>query len=98
MAIEVHVRTQSDLTNEIPRFEAFFLRSGQAALSRHPGWLVALQRGLGHIPYCLEAREEEEVRGLLPLVYIRSLLFGRFLVSLPYLNSGGIMADDPDKQ
>src|SRR5437899_1416969 len=94
MAIEVHVRTQSDLTNEIPRFEAFFLRSGQVALSRHPGWLVALQRGLGHIPYYLEAREEEKVRGLLPLVYIRSLLFGRFLVSLPYLNSGGVMTDD----
>jgi FemAB-related protein (PEP-CTERM system-associated) len=43
----------------------------------------------------LEARDGEEIRGLLPLAYVRSLLFGRFLVSLPYLNSGGVMADDP---
>lgn len=31
--------------------------------------------------------------GLLPLAYVRSLLFGRFLVSLPYLNVGGVLAD-----
>jgi FemAB-related protein (PEP-CTERM system-associated) len=32
--------------------------------------------------------------GLLPLAYVHSLLFGRFLVSLPYLNYGGVIADD----
>jgi serine/alanine adding enzyme len=65
------------------------------ALSRHPGWLLALQHGLKHVPYCLEAREGETTRGLLPLAYVRSLLFGRFLVSLPYLNTGGVLTDDP---
>lgn len=65
------------------------------ALSRHPSWLPVLQLGLGHDPFCLEAREGETTRGLLPLAYVRSLLFDRFLVSLPYLNSGGVMADDP---
>jgi FemAB-related protein (PEP-CTERM system-associated) len=29
------------------------------------------------------------------LAHVRSVLFGRFLVSLPYLNSGGVLADDP---
>jgi FemAB-related protein (PEP-CTERM system-associated) len=123
MAIEVHVRTQPDLTKELPRFEAYILhrvarperREGREqalmastpfedpgratqtklALTRHPGWLLTLQRGLGHVPYCLEAREGEKIGGLLPLVYVRSLLFGRFLSSLPYLNSGGVMADGP---
>ena len=32
----------------------------------------------------------------LPLAYVRSLLFGRFLVSLPYLNTNGVLADDDD--
>ncbi|OHB66345.1 MAG: hypothetical protein A2V70_10070 [Planctomycetes bacterium RBG_13_63_9] len=31
---------------------------------------------------------------MLPMSFVRSLLFGRFLVSLPYLNSGGVMASD----
>src|SRR5262249_46966121 len=47
-----------------------------------------------HTPYCLEAVEKGAVRGVLPLAYVSSLLFGRFLVSLPYLNYGGVLAED----
>ncbi len=32
--------------------------------------------------------------GVLPLVSFRSLLFGKFLVSLPFVNYGGVLADD----
>src|SRR5205823_625987 len=56
--------------------------------------LTVLERGLGHTPYSLEAVEGERTVGFLPLAYVRSVLFGKFLVSLPYLNSGGILADD----
>jgi hypothetical protein len=58
---------------------------GEVPLSRHPGWLLVLARGLGHTSYCLEVTEGGKTRGLLALAYVRSLLFGRFLVSLPYL-------------
>jgi hypothetical protein len=34
------------------------------------------------------------VAGLLPLVHFRSRLFGRFLVSVPFLNYGGVLASD----
>jgi FemAB-related protein (PEP-CTERM system-associated) len=53
-----------------------------------------LQQSLRHTPYCLEAVEEGRTRGLMSLCYVQSLLFGRFLVSLPYLNYGGALADD----
>src|SRR4030095_1619194 len=32
--------------------------------------------------------------GVLPLVQFRSRLFGRFLVSVPFLNYGGVLASD----
>jgi FemAB-related protein (PEP-CTERM system-associated) len=64
-------------------------------LSRLPSWLGVLADGLRHTAYCIEAVEDGRTRGLLPLAYVRSLLFGRFLVSLPYLNSAGVLADDP---
>jgi FemAB-related protein (PEP-CTERM system-associated) len=35
------------------------------------------------------------VVGVLPLVQIKSLLFGRTMTSLPFLNYGGVMADSP---
>jgi FemAB-related protein (PEP-CTERM system-associated) len=78
----------------LPRLQQYALRGPRVALSRHPGWLSVLERGLQHTAYALEAVAGEETRGYLPLAYVRSLLFGRFLVGLPYLNSGGVVADD----
>jgi FemAB-related protein (PEP-CTERM system-associated) len=95
-ALEVRAHEGRQLDAELPRLAAYATRGEQVPLSRHPGWLRVLEAGLGHTPYCLEAVTDGETRGLLPLAYVRSLLFGRFLVSLPYLNSGGVLADDDE--
>jgi FemAB-related protein (PEP-CTERM system-associated) len=90
----VRLLTGRELASELPRLETYMIRAG-TPLSRHPGWPLILARGLGHVPYCLEARSQSgRTQGLLCLSYMRSLIFGRFLVSLPYLNYGGIIADD----
>jgi FemAB-related protein (PEP-CTERM system-associated) len=64
-------------------------------LSRLPAWLAVLAEGLRHTDYCLEAVQNGRICGILLLAYVRSLLFGRFLVSLPYLNTAGVVADNP---
>lgn len=72
----------------------------KARPAQHPDhdlrWLQILAEGLGHEPLLLELRRSGAVVGRLPLAFVRSLLFGRFLVSLPYLNSGGVQTADPD--
>jgi FemAB-related protein (PEP-CTERM system-associated) len=78
----------------MPRLEAYALGDGPTPLSRHPAWASVLQDGLGHRATVLEASEGGRTRGLLALAEVRSLLFGRFLASLPYLNYGGPIADD----
>ena len=60
----------------------------------HPGWLKVLEQGLKHVPYLIEAVQDEETVGLLPLAFVQSRLFGRFLVGLPYLNYGGVIGED----
>jgi FemAB-related protein (PEP-CTERM system-associated) len=92
--IQVRTHDRRRLAEHWGRWEAFVARRGPLPLSYHPAWLAVLERGLGQIPYCLEAVQGEQTCGLLPLAYVRSLLFGRFLVGLPYLNYGGAMADD----
>ncbi len=59
-------------------------------------WQKALQAGLGHQPYLIVSTDERSgaADGYLPLSFVRSALFGRYLVSLPYLNSGGVAASD----
>jgi FemAB-related protein (PEP-CTERM system-associated) len=65
---------------------------------RHPDhdlrWLQVLAEGLGHRPYLIEALDGDRLVGWLPLAFVKSALFGRFLVSLPYLNSAGVQARD----
>src|SRR5207253_2640376 len=87
-------------------FEVRILR-GQAIdswLQQHPSWsdhpardhrwLQITRDGLGHEPLLLEAVSEGRTVGVLPLALVQSFLFGRFLVSLPYVNSAGLVARD----
>jgi FemAB-related protein (PEP-CTERM system-associated) len=59
-------------------------------------WLAALAHGLRHQPYWVRVEENGHIVGSLPLLFVRTALFGRFLVSLPYVNSAGVKCDSPD--
>jgi FemAB-related protein (PEP-CTERM system-associated) len=70
----------------------------------HPGatadhlwrWRDVFQGVFGQSCCYLAARDREgRIVGVLPLVLFRSRLFGRSVVSLPFLNYGGVVADGP---
>jgi FemAB-related protein (PEP-CTERM system-associated) len=67
-------------------------------LSKHPAWLKILHAAMGHEPYAVEAVLGQQTFGFLPLAHVSSWLFGRFLVSLPYLNTNGVIATSADVQ
>lgn len=53
-------------------------------------WRALITRVFGHdCPYLAARDSEEQLVGILPLVRVRSLVFGHFLVSMPFLNYGG---------
>jgi FemAB-related protein (PEP-CTERM system-associated) len=74
-----------------------------AFVEGHPGasgyhlwrWRRVFARAFGHRSEYLIARDEHGVRGILPLVLFEHRVFGRFAVSLPFVNYGGVLADDP---
>lgn len=55
-------------------------------------WQHAIHDTFGHQPYYLAARENGAIRGILPLVSMKSRLFGAFLVSVPFFSYGGVLA------
>lgn len=57
-------------------------------------WREVFRDALGHHPHYLIARREGRVVGGLPIVELHSRLFGRFGVSLPFVNYGGVIAAD----
>ena len=93
--VEVGVTRGPVSPPQLARLEAYLLREGPVfPLSLHPGCATAVADALGHSLYCLEATDGKRTRGFLLLNDVRGPLFGHFLVSLPYLNYGGVQADD----
>lgn len=59
------------------------------------GWRAIMERVLGHECVYLCARDGTgALAGVLPLVRVRSLLFGHYLVSMPFLNYGGPLGSE----
>src|SRR5947209_18617698 len=91
---QVLVHGPADLPPHLGRLTAYCEGRGPCPLGYHPAWMTVLQQSMRHTPYCLEVVEGGRTRGMMALCDVRSLLFGRYLVSLPYVNYGGALADD----
>jgi len=59
-------------------------------------WLRLITRVFGHETFAVGAAVGDRVVGILPLVLMDSVLFGRFVVSMPFLNYGGVLGDSED--
>lgn len=57
-------------------------------------WRTIFEDVFGHRTNYLAARRHGRIVGVLPLVLFESAIFGRFAVSLPFVNYGGVVADD----
>lgn len=59
------------------------------------GWRAVIERVFGHDCISLACTGDDgTLRGVLPLVRVKSLLFGHYLVSMPFLNYGGPLGDE----
>jgi serine/alanine adding enzyme len=62
-----------------------------------PEWQAVLKESLGQKPYYVFARSPEgKLTGILPLFHLKSILTGSRLISLPFANACGPIADSPD--
>lgn len=60
-------------------------------------WRALISNVFGHRTYYLYAQSRNEViAGVLPLVQLKSRLFGNYMVSMPYFNYGGVLASTPE--
>ena len=76
-----------------------YVESHPMGLSYHRReWLNVIRGAFGHDTKYLVAEASGDVAGILPLVFFRSRLFGRFAVSMPFLNYGGVLASTPEAE
>ncbi|MBL8821531.1 MAG: FemAB family PEP-CTERM system-associated protein [Planctomycetia bacterium] len=72
--------------------------SQTSSLTRDPRWLLIFRDAMKHRVFLLTATIQQEIVGFLPLVLMKSWLFGNRLVSLPYVNTAGVLTRIPELQ
>jgi len=83
-------------TGDAPDWEQYVRTNPRATFYHRIEWKAIIEKSFGHRTYYLMATENGTPVGILPLVHIRSLLFGSILCSMPFLNFGGVCADDEE--
>ena len=91
MALKV-IQLKAD--SEVATWDRYVLERPSASGYHLAAWRQVLEEAFGHRTIYLMVKDDRgDVHGVLPLVLLSSRLFGRFLVSLPFLNYGGVVTD-----
>ncbi|MEL7188845.1 MAG: FemAB family XrtA/PEP-CTERM system-associated protein, partial [Pseudomonadota bacterium] len=77
------------------RIEDFVKEQG-ASLFHRPQWLLAVQAGTGQRAAGFVVEQNGVIHGWLPVSQVRSVLFGKALISSGFGVGGGICASDPN--
>jgi len=92
MTITVHSLSEADEA----AWDRFVDHCADASFYHYAGWRHAIEKTFGHrCPY-LFAREDGEIKAILPLTHISSLLFGRALISNGFCVYGGLASDSQE--
>ncbi len=88
-----------DIVNDLDaaawdRWEAFVDACPEATFFHKAGWSRVIEDSFGQQTHFLYAERDGEIRGVLPLVHVRSRLFGNRLVSNAFCVGGGPAAVD----
>jgi len=83
-----------------PAWDAYVLAHPQSTAYHLSGWRNVIQEAYRHKALYLAALRSgsSEICGVLPLYHLKSLVFGNRLVSIPFFDLGGVLADSPDAE
>lgn len=76
-----------------PKCDAFLEGRADAKICYTYKWSEAVTRAVGLRNFYLAAYDNNRVCGVLPLVHVKSKLFGNFMVSQAFCNYGGLLTD-----
>ncbi|HEX4260227.1 MAG TPA: FemAB family XrtA/PEP-CTERM system-associated protein [Acetobacteraceae bacterium] len=80
----------------IPAWDRFVDARPEATFFHRAGWRAVIERAFGHRAHYTFAERDGAIVGVLPLVDMRTRLFGRSLISAPFCVYGGPVAAEPE--
>jgi FemAB-related protein (PEP-CTERM system-associated) len=76
-------------------WDAFVAAAPSGSFYHRYGWFEISTNLFGHRTFPLAAVDGTAITGVLPLIQVKSLLFGNILCSMPFVNYGGPCLADP---
>ncbi|MGE3332899.1 MAG: FemAB family XrtA/PEP-CTERM system-associated protein [Rhodospirillaceae bacterium] len=74
------------------RWDAFVQECPEASFFHRAGWRTVVERSFGHRTHYMFAERDGAIKGVLPLVEIKSAVFGHSLISNGFCVTGGSIA------
>ena len=75
-------------------WDTYIHKSSSSTFYHQIGWRNVVEKTYKHKPIYSVAKEEGEIQGILPLFLLKSMIFGKKLVSVPFAPYGGVCADN----
>jgi len=88
------IKTLDD--SSIQQWDDFVENTPSATFFHKAGWKEVIEKAFGHKTYFLYTENQGKITGILPLVHIKSFLFGNSLSSCAFCVYGGIVAEDQE--
>ena len=82
--------------DRVPAWDAFAAAHPHGTFFHRAAWAGVIQRAFGHTSHYLLTERDGAVTGVLPLVRVKTLLFGDSLQSVPFCVYGGPLAADAE--
>jgi len=80
----------------IADWDRFVANCAEATFFHRAGWKRVIERSFGHRAHYLYAERAGVIEGILPLVHIKSVVFGNSLISLPFCVYAGPVAQNAE--
>ena len=92
MTVRLHELTAS----ATPAWDAFVAASPEGTFFHRAAWAHVIHEAFGHTACFTYAEQDGAITGVLPLVRVKTLLFGNALISTPFCVYGGPLAADAE--
>jgi FemAB-related protein (PEP-CTERM system-associated) len=87
-----------EVCRERALWDAYVEAALEASNYHRWGWKEVIENAFGWPTYYLVAKEATETKGVLPLVWQKSWLFGSFITSLPFFSHAGVLAESREAE
>lgn len=75
-------------------WDAFVRKQDDGTFFHLIGWKNVIEKTYKHKSYYFVAKEDDKIKGILPLFLKKSAFFGKKLISVPFCDYGGVCAND----